>query len=158
MRGGTSSRQLNERRKNMLRTNRSFLFGFFRSAPDIAARDGRSRRIEEHGRRVEAVAIPCRPVDAPAIAKDRRQACNEDVPMIAGAVFQSVEFEFGKDFVRLDAVEHQPNIGTMPAGNDEVDSIDLGGRSHGQAAATGSAENGHGVPEFPIVQIVDGSA
>ncbi len=56
------------------------------AAPAGAVGEGGRGRVEQDDAGVEAVAAPVRPVHAPAVAERRRQAGDQDVPVVAGAV------------------------------------------------------------------------
>src|SRR5581483_7171116 len=81
------------------------LFRFLRSAPDVAAGNSRRGWIEQHAAGIEPVAVAGRAVDAPAVTKNRRQARNENVPVVAGAVLEAVELDFSDGVAGLDSVK-----------------------------------------------------
>ena len=97
--------------------DRAFLFRLLEDAPNAAAGYGRGCGIEEHGVGIEAIAVARRSVDAPAIAEDGRQARDEDVPVVAGAILEAVELNFGNWIARVDGIEDEPYLGSVSARN-----------------------------------------
>src|SRR5262249_46957760 len=98
--------------------------GLFRSAlraphpafaPDSPVRQGRGGGIEQDDGRVETVHSAARPVHAPAVAKDRRQTTDLNMPVIAGTVAARLEHDLGERLGSLQGVNDQRNRGAVAA-------------------------------------------
>jgi hypothetical protein len=121
--------------------------GLDEAAPDGAAGDGGRRRVDEDEVAVEAVAAAGRAIDAPAVAERGRQAADEDVPVVAGAVAARVEGDLAERLrPLLEGVQHERHGRAVPAEQGEVDAVGLGGGAEGQGTAARAAEGLHGQP------------
>src|SRR3954467_7355783 len=85
-----------------------------------------------------------RSIDAPAVAEDRRQAGNQDVPVIARAVLERIEANFRQRVIAFIGQEKQLNGCAMTAKEGEIDAVRKCGRPQGKRSAAGSFQGRHG--------------
>src|SRR5262245_5444978 len=76
------------------------------------------------------------PVDAPAVAEAIGESFEADVPVVAGAVFVRVEFDFGGFARFIQRFDDQRNGGTVLAQEGKVDGGAENGRAQRQRAAS----------------------
>ena len=100
--------------------------GLAATGPRRRRRTGRWRRDRAGRGRDRSSGPAARAVDAPAVAERRRQAGDQDVPVVAGAVAARVQGDLGQRLAAVQRVEDQEHRGAVAAQQGEVDAVGLG--------------------------------
>ena len=104
----------------------------------LAVGDGGASGVEENDLGIEAMAASFGPVDAPAIAKDRRQAGHENMPVVAGAMAVRIERYFRQHLIFVHGQNNQPHRRPMAAQQGKVHAVNQRGGPQGQGASVRS--------------------
>ena len=83
---------------------------------------------------VEIVAEAGGAIDAPAVTEGGRQAGDEDVPVVAGAIASRMQGNFGHRRRAVQGIDDKKDCGAVPAQKSKVDPFGSAGRSQGQTA------------------------
>ena len=105
--------------------------------------DGGAGGVEQDELGIEAMAAAVRPIDAPAVAKGRRQPDDQDVPVVAGAVLADRQRDLAQRVVAVEGQQDEADRRAVAAQQGEIDAVGQGGGAQRQRSSASGAKCVH---------------
>ena len=89
------------------------------------------------------MAGAARAVDAPAVSEGRRQAGDEDVPVVAGAVAARMQGDLRERLVAVERIDDEEDGRAVAAQQGEIDAVGLGRGAEGHTTTASDPQSEH---------------